>query len=193
MSATTYLFGSEITIKNLLTAYQGELNTQAKYRSFAARADAEGFFGLGSLFRAAARAEQIHANAQARAIRHLGGTATAVVEIGPVGDTLGNLRESLDGENNEIATVYPAFIEEASARINAMAARSFQWALEAERTHAQLYAEAILLVEGNQTDAWIGTALPFYVCPVCACTSKGNEIGDCKICNYPADRVEIVR
>ncbi|HET6169841.1 MAG TPA: ferritin family protein, partial [Terracidiphilus sp.] len=67
MSATAYAFGSEITIRNLLAAYQGELNTQVRYRSFAAQADAEGLYGIGSLFRAAARAEQIHADTQARA------------------------------------------------------------------------------------------------------------------------------
>ncbi len=193
MSATTYLFGSEITIKNLLIAYRGELNTQARYRRFASQADAEGLMGVGSLFRAAARAEQIHANAQARAIRHLGGTATAVVEICRAGNTLDNLREALDGENYEIASVYPAFIEEASARINAMAARSFQWALEAEGTHARLYAEAIRLLEGNQVDSWIGAARAFYVCPVCACTSKESADGNCAVCNYPADRMEMIR
>jgi rubrerythrin len=192
MSATTYSFGSEITIKNLLIAYQSELNTQARYRRFATQADAEGWMGVGSLFRAAARAEQIHANAQARAIRHLGGTATAIVEFSRVGNTLHNLREALDGENYEIASVYPAFIEEASARINATAARSFQWALEAEKTHARLYAEAIRLLEGSQGDSWIGTARAFYVCPVCACTSKESADENCAVCNYPADRIEAI-
>jgi rubrerythrin len=193
MSATTYSLGSEITIKNLLTAYQGEMNTQARYRSFAAQADAEGLPGVASLFRAAARAEQIHANAQARAIRHLGGTATAVIELSRVDHTLENLRSALDGENYEIATVYPAFIEEASARINAMATRSFQWALEAERTHARLYAEAVHLLESNDMQSWIAARRDFYVCPVCACTSKDRPDGNCGVCNYPSDRLEAIR
>lgn len=193
MSATTYSFGSDVTIRNLLAAYQGEMNTQARYRSYAVQADAEGLFGLGSMFRAAARAEQIHANAQARAIRHLGATATAVIDVSRVGHTLDNLRSALDGENYEIAIVYPAFIEEASARINSMAVRSFQWALEAEKTHARLYAEAIRLLEGNQMKSWIGAVCDFYVCPVCACTSKENEGGNCAVCNYPADRMELIR
>jgi len=193
MSATTYTFGSEVTIRNLQTAYQGEMNTQARYRSFAAQADVEGLLGVGSLFRAAARAEQIHANAQARAIRHLGGTATAVVELPRVHNTVENLREALDGENYEIGTVYPAFIEEATTRINAMAARSFQWALEAEKTHVRLYSEALRLAESNHLETWISSARSFYVCPVCACTSKENGGGNCPVCNYPADRMELVR
>jgi rubrerythrin len=193
MSATIYSIGTEITIKNLLTAYQGEMNTQARYRSFAAQADAEGLPGVASLFRAAARAEQIHANAQARAIRHLGGTATAIIEIAKIGHTLENLRNALEGENYEIATVYPEFIAEASSRINAMAARSFQWALEAERTHARLYGEAIGLMLRNDVHSWISTRREFLVCPVCACTSKERPDDNCSVCNYPADRLEAIR
>lgn len=194
MSATTYAFGSEITIRNLLTAYQGEMNTLAKYRIYATQADQEGWFGVGSLFRAAARAEQIHANAQARAIRHLGGTATAVVELPRLHNTMENLRDALDGENYEIAVVYPAFLEEAATCINAVAARSFRWALEAEKTHVRLYSEALRLLESSQFKTWISAAHDFYVCPVCACTSKENESGgNCAVCNYPTDRTELVR
>jgi rubrerythrin len=193
MSATAYELGKEMTIRNLLTAYQGEMNTQARYRRFAEKADADGLFGVASLFRAAARSEQIHANNQARAIRQLGGEATATVEAADVKDTLENLREALTGEKYEIDTIYPVFIEEARSRINATAARSFEWALEAERTHARLYAEAIALVEAGQTDSWIRAARDFFVCPVCAGTAESNGTGNCTICSYPAERMEAIR
>lgn len=193
MSTTTYSLGRETTIRNLLTAYQCEINTHAKYRSFATQADAERLHGVASLFRAAARAEQIHANMQARAIRHLAGTATAIIQRPRIEHTLENLRNALEGENYEINVVYPAFIEEASSRINAMAARSFQWALEAEKTHARLYAEAIWLLEKNHSGSWVENVLSLYVCPVCACTSREIANENCPVCNYPADRAEIVR
>jgi rubrerythrin len=193
MSATAYALGNETTIRNLLTAYQGEMNTQARYRAFAEKADADGLFGVASLFRAAARSEQIHAHNQARAIRQLGGEATASIEPAEAGDTLENLRGALAGENYEIDTVYPEFIEEARARINATAARSFQWALEAERTHARLYAEAISLVEKNHGDSWIRAAQDFFVCPVCAGTANRIDEENCGICSYPADRMEAIR
>ncbi len=193
MSATLYALGKETTIRNLQTAYQGEMNTQARYRLFAEKADADGLFGVASLFRAAARSERIHANNQARAIRQLGGEATATVEAAEVRDTLENLREALSGEKYEIDTVYPAFIAEATARINSTAARTFQWALEAERTHARLYAEAIALVETNHKDSWISAARDFFVCPVCAGTSENNTMENCAICSYPAERMEAIR
>jgi len=65
--------------------------------------------------------------------------------------------------------------------------------LEAEKTHARLYAEAIRLVESNQVHSWIGAAHDFHVCPVCACTSKKNTDENCAVCNYPADRMEMIR
>jgi len=50
---------NETTIKNLLIAFEGESNANAKYMQFAAKADAEGLHGAASLFRAAARAEDV--------------------------------------------------------------------------------------------------------------------------------------
>ena len=64
------------TLENLPAAFQGESNAAAKYTAFAIKADADGWRGAASLFRAAARAEQIHAINHARGIKQLGGEAT---------------------------------------------------------------------------------------------------------------------
>lgn len=191
---STALFTTEVdfTIKNLLAAYQGELNARARYTSFANKAEAEGLSGIASLFRAAARAEQIHANNQARVLRQMGSEAKAEVYAYPVRGTLENLKAALSGEHYEIDTMYPAFIDEARSKIHSQAARSFSLALEAERSHARLYAEAIDLLEKRQTSSWIGDARAFYVCPICACTSEHQEIDNCTICQYPADRHETI-
>ena len=185
--------GSEITLQNLLTAYEGESNTCARYKAFAARADADGLFGVASLFRAAARAEQIHASAQARVIRQLGGEATARIASPPVKSTLENLRSALAGENHEINALYPKFWEEAQAHINATAARSFLFAMEAEKTHIQLYIEAIALLEAERNSSWIGAEQDFQVCGVCGYTAKVHLGDNCPVCNYPAERFETIR
>ena len=49
------------TLENLQTAFNGESNANARYLAFATKADQEGYGGVASLFRAAARAEEIHA------------------------------------------------------------------------------------------------------------------------------------
>ncbi len=66
---------NETTLKNLLAAFEGESNAHAKYIAFAAKADEDGFHGAASLFRAAGRAEQIHAANQARVIKQVNGEA----------------------------------------------------------------------------------------------------------------------
>jgi rubrerythrin len=66
-----------ITVQNLLAAFEGESNAHAKYTAFAAKADEDGLHGAASLFRAAARAEQIHAANHARVIGSWAATPSA--------------------------------------------------------------------------------------------------------------------
>lgn len=193
MSATNFVPRVGPTIDNLLAAYHGELNARARYLAFADRADADGFSGIASLFRAAARAEQIHAHNQARVLRQLGAEAHAELVACKVYDTLQNLKIALSGEEYEIDAMYPAFLEQARSTINSNAARCFEWSLEAEKGHARLCAEALDLCETNQLQSWINAARDFFVCPVCACTSEHKTEDNCPICQYPADRLETIR
>jgi rubrerythrin len=177
------------TVENLLAAYEGESNAAAKYTAFAARADADGWSGAASLFRAAARAEQIHAANHARVIRQLGGEVKAELHPAQIKDTLENLKTALDGENYEVSTMYPEFLAEATAHNNTAAMRTFHGALEAEKTHARLYAEAIALVEAGKKDSWAAKTRNFFVCPICGYTSEtpnGHE--RCPVCNCPWER-----
>lgn len=193
MAAMVVSAGSEITIKNLLSAYEGESNAYAGYKAFAEKADADGLFGVASLFRAAARAEQIHASAQARVIRQMGGEANAKINPPLVKSTLENLKLALAGENYEINSMYPKFWEEAQAHINATAARCFLFAMEAEKTHVQLYIEAIALLEAERNSSWIGAEQSFQVCGVCGYTSMTQPGENCPVCNYPSERFETIR
>ncbi len=185
--------GNEITIKNLLVAYVGESNAHAMYKQFAVKADSDKFHGVASLFRSAARAEQIHASNQARVLRQMGGEARAEIGAFKVKSTLENLKTALADEKYEIGSMYPGFIEEATAHMNSTAARAFLWALEAEKTHARLYGETIALVENGQPGSWIEAEREFQLCPVCAYTAETREAENCPVCNYPWEMFEIVR
>jgi rubrerythrin len=182
------------TVQNLLAAFEGESNAHAKYTAYAVKADADGLHGAAGLFRAAARAEQIHAANHARVIKQLGGEAQCTIHAVEVKTTLDNLKAALGGEQYEIDTMYPGFLEEATASKNTAAIRSFHGALEAEKTHARLYGEAIALLTGGQKDSWIGATREFYVCPICGYTSETEEEHErCPVCNCPWERFEIVR
>jgi len=183
-----------VTVQNLLAAFEGESNANAKYTAFAAKADADGLHGAASLFRAAACAEQIHAANHARVIKQLGGEATCEIHPVEVKTSLENLKTALGGEQYEIDTMYPGFLAEATARHNTSAIRTFTFALEAEKTHARLYGEAVSLLEAGKNDSWIGTARDFFVCPVCGYTSETpDEHERCPVCNAPWERFEKIR
>jgi rubrerythrin len=180
---------NETTIRNLLSAFEGESNAHAKYTSFAVRADGEGLHGAASLFRAVARAEQIHADNHARVIRQLGGEPAVSFHSVEIRSTLENLNEARAGERYEIESMYPEFLREARRRNNTAAIRTFEWALEAERTHARLFSEAIAVLESG----WLIAARNFYVCTVCGHTSEAAEGECCPACNLHWDKFEIVQ
>ena len=183
-----------VTVQNLLAAFEGESNAHAKYTAFAVQADEEELGGAASLFRAAARAEQIHAANHARVLGLLGGHAEAEIHPVEVKSTLENLKTALNGEQYEIDTMYPGFLEEATERKNTAAIRTFHGALEAEKTDARLYAEAIALLVAAKKDSWIGEARDFYVCPVCGYTSETEEEHErCPVCNCLWEKFEIIR
>jgi rubrerythrin len=182
------------TVENLMSAFEGESNAHAKYTAFAAKAEDDELYGAASLFRAAARSEQIHAANHARVIGQLGGHPECEIHPVDVKSTLENLKAALNGETYEINTMYPGFIAEATERKNNAALRTFHGAMEAEKTHARLYAEAIALLAAGKKDSWIGETREFYVCPVCGYTSETEEEHErCPVCNCPWERFEIIR
>jgi len=189
MLTTQISIDNEVTLRNLQAAYEGESNAHAKYSAFAVKADGQGLHGAASLFRAAARAEQIHANNHARVIRQIWAEPTAVIHPVQVRSTLENLNEARAGERYEIDSMYPEFVREAKGHGNTAAVRSFEWALEAEKSHARLFSEAIAVLESG----WLIAARNFYVCAACGYTSETPEAERCPTCNLPWDKFELIR
>jgi rubrerythrin len=178
---------------NLLAAYEGELNAHAKYKAFAQRAEAEGLHRAASLFRAASRAEQIHANNHARVIRRMGCEARAQIHPVRVRSTIENLKAALFGEQHEIDSLYPAFLEHAKSSWDTIAARTFTWAMESEKSHAKLYGDALKAFESGGITHWTMADLVFYVCTVCGYTAKTHEAENCPVCNFLWERFEVIR
>jgi rubrerythrin len=174
------------TVTNLQAAYNGESNACAKYTKFALKADHEGFAGVASLFRAAARAEQIHAENHARVIRQLGGVPVAIIESVEVQTTAVNLKNAISGEEYERDVMYPSFIQEAIASGNKPALLSFTYALEAEAEHARLYTDALNMLNTPRAKT------AYYVCVVCGFTTADGNFTRCQVCNNPKEKFEIV-
>ena len=181
------------TVANLIAAFEGESNANARYSAFALKADAEGWHGVASLFRAAARSERIHAANHARALNQLHAETHCEIHAVDVKSTLDNLQAALAGEEHEINVMYPGFISEACGSKISVAERTFNWAMEAEKTHARLFREAIQLVKMGTRDSWVTSPCQFYVCPVCGYTSDREEEEHCPVCTLAWHKFEIVK
>ena len=164
------------TLANLQTAFNGESNAKARYLAFAQKAETEGYGKVASLFRAASRAEDIHANNHAVVIRKLGGSPTADVKTPEVKSTAENLQEAIKGESYERDTMYPDFLKQARQDGNNDAVRTFNLAKEAEAEHAKLYTEAT-----TNLVSWKANAQPFYVCPSCGYTTSALDFAKCPV------------
>jgi len=153
---------AKTTLDNLMAAYNGESNANARYFAFAAKADEEGYGKVASLFRAAARAEQVHFEHHAAVIKELGGTPAAKIETPVVKTTRENLEEALKGETYEADVMYPEFLAKAEKDKIANAVDAFEDAKAAEAVHAGWYKKALA-----NMDAWKGPKMDLYVCPKC--------------------------
>jgi rubrerythrin len=150
------------TEQNLLEAFAGESQANRKYLAFAKQADKEGYPQVAKLFRAAAEAETVHAHAHLRA-------------LGQVKSTSENLGEAIAGETHEFRSMYPAMIETAKEEGNDIAERSFAYANEVEKVHADLYQKALDNLDGlEETD--------YHVCSVCGYTCEGEPPDKCPVC-----------
>jgi len=147
----------------LKEAFAGESQANRKYLAFAAKADQEGFVQAAKLFRAAAEAETVHAHAHLRALKGIKSTRE-------------NLQEAIAGEIHEFKSMYPAMIETAKAEGNKEAERSFIFANQVEKIHAELYQRMLDQLEG------VKESFSYYVCPVCGYTAEKETPETCPVC-----------
>lgn len=150
------------TTKNLQDAFAGESQANRKYLAFAKKAEEEGFMQIAKLFRAAAEAETVHAHNHLR-------------EMGGIRTTKENLQEAINGESYEFQKMYPQMIKDAEAEGQKGALKSFNFANEVEKIHADLYKKAVENLGKNPS-------VDYHVCQVCGNTVEGEPPDRCPIC-----------
>jgi rubrerythrin len=180
-------------LRNLVTALEEELKTHAAYVAYARKADQEGLLGLGSLFRATARAEQIHANNHARVIRHMGGQAVFDVPGAHVESSFENLRSAAIDERFETDYLYPTFLIATVPLLDSTAIRSFNWALEGDKSHSRLFSNAIARLNADVMSPWAHSRQDFFVCPVCGYAAQNPESQNCPSCNLVWEKFETIQ
>lgn len=161
----------KMTEENVKSAFSGESQAHLKYMVFAETAEREKLANIARLFRAASYSEQVHA---ANHLRTMGG----------IKKTVENLQAALDGENFEVAEMYPAYVKVGEDQGEKMAVTYFSYALAAEKVHAGLYTKA-------KESAGAGIDLgyfPVHVCSVCGFTVEGEAPDKCPVCGSPKEK-----
>ena len=176
------------TLENLQTAYYTESNESALYREFAKKADDDGYRQVASMFRAVARAEEIHAAQKADLIRKLGGVPTAERESMTVLSTRENVEYAAASETYETDVMYPAFIEQAKRERNQDAVRIFRLNQSAEPGHQMLYQQILKDIEGYR-----GDSVELFVCTNCGTTLRVLRNGACPSCSAMKDKFETIK
>lgn len=172
-----------LALKSLIAAFNHESNASVRYAAFAIKADVEGYLKVGSLFRAASRAERIHAANDAKAIQSFGGAPVATMEDPVVKTTVENLQAAIANEFHESDIMYPGFIAAAETEMN-MA--GFKYALEAEKEHAWLFTEALEQLQQCewQTFDKLSHKGLYFVCPECGFIATRTDFDGCPACGH---------
>jgi rubrerythrin len=179
VAADSPAVSSDTTLDNLMAAYNGECNAQAKYAQFAEKAKAEGYLRVAKLFTAVALSESIRAAKDAKVISSLKGTAVPVLGRIKVGTTKENLQAALAGETAEIEKIYPGFIQQAELEKQAGAARSFGGAKAIAAIHVQWFQQALKELRTWKADG------EFYTCQVCGNVVNKLDFEYCPVCKAP--------
>ncbi len=172
------------TLENLLAAYNCERNASARYTAFAVQADKEHFLGAGSLFRAIAHSEQVHATNHARVLRKFGAELELRAQPVHVRSTNENLATALQCEQDERDQMYPEYADEARRDHCEEAVKAFESASDAEEAHAMMFAAALESLDDYRERS------EYYVCTVCGWVSTGKNFKKCVLCNNPRDRFD---
>ena len=176
------------TLDNLQAGFNGESNAHSRYLAFAEKADQEGYGEVASLFRAAAKAEDVHASNHAAVIKKMGGTPEAKIETPVVKSTKENLEAAIKGESYERDTMYPEFLKQARADGNRDAVQTLNYAKTAEGEHAKLYSDAL----NNLPKLKGSKAKDYYVCIICGYTTPQLDFSKCPSCFSHKDKYEKV-
>lgn len=174
------------TTENLKAGITGETTASAKYTAFAQKSREEGNNNIAKLFEAASKSESIHAENHKKVLTDLKETMADFSPAFEVKTTLENLQAAIDGETYEVQTMYPQFLTDAKNENSEKAVKSFTWASDTEKKHAELYKLALKALQENNESS---VAPDYVICPVCGNTYlKGSEDEKCAFCQTGKDK-----
>ncbi|MFI5252580.1 MAG: rubrerythrin family protein [Bacteroidota bacterium] len=171
-----------VTIENLQTAYNKEMNLNRMYTLFANRCVKEKNPMMGSLYRAIAASEEIHASSHAALMRKDGvEPKTPEYDSVIVGNVLQTLKRALSSEDIEIGSMYPNLIRTAELEKYKEAQTQFEQCRDADARQEDLLKQA-------SDRGGILAKTPMFVCPQCGYILNSDQTDQCPICNTTKDK-----
>ena len=161
----------KMTEDNLKTAFAGESQAHMRYLIFSTKAEAEGFPNIARLFKAISHAEKVHATNHFNALSLIRGSSD-------------NLQVAIDGETYEVNEMYPAFNAVAQLQDEKGAIQSINYALQAEKIHANMYQKAEQAAESGK-DIQLGSV---FICGVCGHTVESEAPERCPVCGASKEK-----
>lgn len=182
-------FNSSKTKENLAFAFAGESQATVKYQYYASQAKKDGYVQMQNIFLETSANEKEHAKLWFKLLKNGG------VPGGSVPDTITNLNDAADGENEEWTQMYADFAKVAREEGYEEIAVMFDGVAGVEQKHEERYRKLIARLEagevfkrgevlmwkcGNCGHIHVGTEAP-EICPVCA---HGREYFEIRAENY---------
>lgn len=178
------------TEQNLLKSFAGESQARMRYDYYAKQAKKEGLEQIAAIFDETALNEKEHAK---RFFKFLEGgmvEITASYPAGVIGNTLENLKDAADGENEEWTDLYPEFAKVAEEEGFKEIAVAFKMIAKVEKSHEERYRK--LYKNLNDGNVFQREDKIVWKCRNCGYLHEGKKAPEkCPACLHPQSYFEI--
>lgn len=165
------------TLENLMAAFAGESQARNKYTYYASKAKKEGFEQIAELFTETANQEKEHAKIWFKLFHG-------------IGDTMENLKDAAQGENDEWTDMYPRMAKEAREEGFDEIADLFEGVAAVEKVHEDKYRKLLANIEEGIVFSRDGDRV--WQCRNCGHIHVGKQAPEvCPVCNHPQAYFEL--
>jgi rubrerythrin len=187
------------TVENLAKAFIGESQARNRYTLYAKVAKKEGYEQLSEIWLNTAENEREHAKWAMRMINSLKEEADedlseiTVEADAPtiLGDTVDNLKASIEGETYEYTEMYPEFADTAEEEGYKDIAERLRAIGRVEEHHEERFTRILKEVEAGTV--FKKTSAVKWVCRKCGYIHEGTEPPEkCPSCDHPTEYFEIL-
>lgn len=182
--ATTKSIKGTKTEANLVVSYLAESSAYTRYNYYAQKADKEGYYPIGQIFRATADNEMHHAKVFFKMLEGGSVTVPMAADAGIIGTTAENLAIAASEEKNEGVDLYLGFAKVADEEGFPEIADHFRAIASVEARHEKRF---LTYLEQVKTDTVWKREKPIkWQCLVCGYVYEGTTPPQtCPGCDHP--------